>query len=126
MESGTKEATKGGGRISTTMLIMRPGELVRATSVQLERVPDFDKVRAAVMPELPGAANMEHVYVLYYNEQRDMFVDEMGLWKGLPRNEEATTIYRAAWLARNPGDDPETLSYIGGPAVLFPHRRVWR
>jgi len=58
----------------------------------------------------------------------DMFVDENGLMKQLPRNEVATTEYRRACLAGKtvvpPPSDPELLNFIVGPAVLF-ERRVW-
>ena len=53
-----------------------------------------------------------------------MFVDEDGHAKGLPRNEAATAIYRASWMARNPRDDPESLPWIAGDAAIF-GRRVW-
>jgi hypothetical protein len=53
-----------------------------------------------------------------------MFVDEDGHGRERPRNEAATTIYRANWLRQHPGVDPETLPWIAGPAVLF-DRRVW-
>lgn len=42
----------------------------------------------------------------------------------LSRNDEATTIYRAAYMAQHPDHDPEGLPYIAGTAVLF-RDRVW-
>jgi hypothetical protein len=62
---------------------------------------------------------VEHVNVLFEGKRAHMFVHEEGLLLGLPRNDPATKIYRAAWLARHPKDDPESLSYIIGPAVLY-------
>ena len=69
-------------------------------------------------------AVMEHVAVLYQDRPADMFVDEIGAIKSLPRNEAATAIYRANWLKQHPRTDPESLDAIYGPAVLF-HRIVW-
>jgi hypothetical protein len=58
----------------------------------------------------------------------DMFVDENGLLKGLPRNELATLSYRRACMMGKtvvPAPrDPEQLNFIIGPAILF-DRRVW-
>jgi hypothetical protein len=48
----------------------------------------------------------------------------MGHPKGLPRNENATVIYRRNALLRQGVKDPETLPWIAGPAVLF-ERIVW-
>ena len=53
-----------------------------------------------------------------------MFVNETGIVKKLPRNDEATRLYRANWLKRHPKDDPESLPYIAGAAVVF-EERVW-
>lgn len=62
-------------------------------------------------------------------ERHDMFVDGLSATASkpgypLPINKPATDIYRANWLAQHPGDDPEDLPAIHGPAVLF-HRIVW-
>ena len=57
-------------------------------------------------------------------EWTDMFVDEMGALRRLPRNDAATRIYRNGFLSKRPDDDPEKLPYIAGPAVVF-LRPVW-
>lgn len=90
-------------------------------------VPAWPQVRALILPVLvasrPGA-HLEHVTVLWNGKHADMFVDDESLVHGLPRNEEATAIYRAAALKRSPALDPERLSYIAGPAILFDNL-VW-
>lgn len=76
------------------------------------------------MPLLDGG-DLEHVSVLFGGRRADMFVDDRGIEKDLPRNEAATAIYRANWLSRHPGADPESIPAIYGLAVLF-DRIVWR
>jgi hypothetical protein len=61
----------------------------------------------------------EHVSVLFEGKPADMFVDENGHAKNLPRNEAATAIYRAYSLRQHPNTDPESLPFIAGTAVLF-------
>lgn len=93
--------------------------------------------RAAKMPADPSYSQLckvldplffnrrwEHVNVLFEGCRADMFVDERGRLDDLPRNEAATAIYRAGWLARYPESDPEDLHWIAGTAVLF-ERIVW-
>ncbi len=61
-------------------------------------------------------------------DYRDLFVDELGHVRHSGpkrRNEDATAIYRANWLRRAGGADPEALPSIAGDAVLF-HRIIWR
>ncbi|MEJ6847487.1 hypothetical protein V3589_14865 [Sinorhizobium fredii] len=57
----------------------------------------------------------------------DLFVNEMGQMRSLPRNELATRIYRNNVLTHDPlrFPTPEALPWIAGPAVLF-RDRVWR
>ena len=85
--------------------------------------PTYFALRDIIKPLL-NDADLEHVSVLFKGERADMFVDEIGLMKGLPRNDAATDIYRANTLARHPNTAPESLSYIAGTAILF-MRRVW-
>lgn len=85
--------------------------------------PGYDRIRILMEPILSGG-HLEHVTVLHGGRAADMFVDEEGLIKGLPRNEAATKIYRNNWLTKHPKTDPETISFIAGNAVLF-ERRVW-
>lgn len=58
---------------------------------------------------------------------RDLFVNEMGQIRRLPRNELATKMYRNNVLVHDPTRFPlpEALPWIAGPAVLF-RERVWQ
>lgn len=85
----------------------------------------YEELRPLIVEHLNGA-DPEHVYVLHNGERRDLFVDEVGHLKHLPRNEAATSIYRNAYLSRHPGTHPEALDWIAGPAVLFPDDVVWK
>jgi hypothetical protein len=116
--------------LRTRYRVIAPGERVPAVEGLVEWPrPTLDALRALVMPIL-GGAEMEHVLVLADFSgngelvARDMFVDEMGVLKGLAENPLATAIYRAAWLRHDPYCDPETLPWIAGAAVLF-EQRVW-
>ena len=93
--------------------------------VDLSDQPRYAEIRAAIRALLVlGKAYPEHVTVLHEGKRADMFVQEDGHGEGLPRNEAATAIYRAAWLQEHPSHDPETLPWIAGPAVIF-DRIVW-
>ena len=107
----------------TTLSVYRPDRDVERQQVDLPQEPSLDALKAVVRPLLDDAL-MEHVAVLYQDRPTDMFVDEIGAIKRLPRNEAATAIYRANWLKQHPRTDPESLDAIYGPAVLF-HRIVW-
>lgn len=109
--------------IETAMRVMRVGEPAQAQTVMLPHAPGYDRLREVVEPLLDGC-NMERVNVLHEGRYTDMFVDETGALKSLPRNDEATAIYRNNWLTHNPGTDPESMPAIYGTAVLF-GRRVW-
>lgn len=99
------------------------GSAMKTGGVEWPTEPGFDAINKLVQP-LIGGGHIEHVSVLHDGKRRDMFVDEEGRLKGLPRNERATAIYRTAWLSHNPGRDADDLPHIAGPAVLFT-RRVW-
>ncbi len=93
--------------------------------VDLPTEPTYAELKLLIEPLLGGdGVWMEHVAVRVGDAQSDMFVDDNGVWKELPRNDAATDIYRAATLARHPDMDPENLDFIVGPAVLF-DRPVW-
>jgi len=116
--------------ILTTYHIIKPGQTFEESAVEvreLPREPGYDLLRTIIEPHLDGK-RLEHVSVLFNRRALDMFVDETGLLDGLPRNETATAIYRAANLAGRssapPVADPEMLNFIAGTAVLF-MRRVW-
>lgn len=71
------------------------------------------------------ADDFEHVTVLWRGRRADMFVGENSTRPDVPVNNAATSIYRAATLARAPDTDPESLPRIHGVAVLF-EEIVWR
>lgn len=96
---------------------------VKTGSVEWGNEPGLDAIKRLVTP-LIGGGHIEHVAVLHDGKRRDMFVDDEGRVKGMPRNDRATAIYRTNWITRHPDCDPETLPWIAGPAVLFT-RRVW-
>lgn len=91
--------------------------------IDFPREPGYNRLAPIIQPHLDGA-DLERVYVLWNDEPLDMFVDEFGAGKPLPRNEKATEIYRNNVLTRRKDKNPEELPAIYGPAVLF-HRRVW-
>ncbi|MBS7703263.1 hypothetical protein [Chelatococcus asaccharovorans] len=109
--------------MKTVFEILRADGTCETHETDLPAEPGFEALKALIEPHLEGG-RMEHVSVLVQKCHCDMFVDEIGLLKDLPRNEAATEVYRANALAWNPEVDPEALPYIAGPAVLF-HRRVW-
>lgn len=115
--------------MKTKMLIMRPEEPNEKREVELPKYPSYPTLRDLVGPII-GCHHIEHVTVLADFEgatayrRSDMFVDEDGHAKGLPFNGNATAIYRRNALLHQGVKDPETLSWIAGPAVLF-DRIVW-
>lgn len=109
------------GQADLGIIVFRPGQKPEHRTVP--KPAGLDQIRRMVCPLLEDA-DLEHVAVLYNNAPHDMFVDEIGTLQGLPRNEEATAVYRASWLSRNPSDDPESLPAIHGPAVLT-LSKVW-
>jgi hypothetical protein len=114
--------------IETPFLILRADNTSLDSSIKWPREPWCDLIRQLIEPLLDGES-LEHVSVLYDGMRRDLFVSELGHLEltsrpPLPRNDRATTIYRAAWLSRHPDTDPEEMPWIAGTAVLF-LRRVW-
>jgi hypothetical protein len=115
--------------MKTKMLIMRPDEPNESREVDLVRYPDYGTLRDLLVPII-GCKYVEHVSVLadfkggLDFKRADMFVDEDGHARGLERNGNATAIYRRNALLHQGVTDPETLSWIAGPAVLF-DRIVW-
>ena len=85
--------------------------------------PNLHQLKEVMAPYFPNACT-EHVSVLHNGRHTDMFVDEDGFTKRLPRNEKATAIYRNNWLTKYPNTDPEMTAFIVGPAVVFSDR-VW-
>jgi hypothetical protein len=112
--------------MKTNYAIFRPGHAsAEWHEIDWPEDPGYDRIKALISPLLDGAP-LEHVTVLYEDRRADMFVDEKGHVKAEPlqRNDRATEIYRANWLKHHPKDDPETLPWIAGVAVLF-DRIVW-
>lgn len=111
----------------TKYLILRPGKPAQTVEIDMPREPDYLDLKKVVGSIIP---KFEHVSVLHdftggaNYVPTDMFVDEDGVAKDLPRNEAATTIYRRAAMRRDPLQWPESLSYIYGPALVF-SRLVW-
>lgn len=93
--------------------------------ILMEKKPIYDELRRLVEPHLGGARLMRvRVLCPMLGEWTDMFVDEMGALRRLPRNDAATRIYRNGFLSKRPDDDPEKLPYIAGKAVVF-LRPIW-
>jgi hypothetical protein len=115
--------------METRVLVMKPGEPNETRTFELPERPRYNEI-VDLVELLIGVTRAEHVTViadfsggLAFRES-DLFVDEMGHPKGLPRNENATIIYRRNALLHQGVKDPETLPWIAGPAVLF-ERIVW-
>jgi hypothetical protein len=102
----------------------KTGKLI---SVELnpDGTPVFELLRSHIMTALEPAEDYEHVNVFWQGEYRDMFVDETGALKGLPRNDKATTIYLNNMRTHDP-ENPALIDppAIYGPAVLF-DTKVW-
>lgn len=117
--------------------IYRPDGSEEQGSVDWPEDPGYALIRALLEPIVAGP--LEHVTVLDPTkvdadevdpqaDRRDMFVDEMGHVRKTgprPRNEAATRIYRANWMRAHPDQEPESLPFIAGTAVLF-ERIIWR
>ena len=110
--------------METFYTILRPNGSQERLSVDWPEEPSYEQIRDLVEPIL-GDCDMEHVSILGDNGKRqDMFVDEIGLWKHLTQNKEATRLYRQNILSRYPHLDPERLNFIVGAAVVF-DRIIW-
>lgn len=121
--------------MKTRILIMRPDEPNESREAEFATVRYEDgqvgvgyKVLNAFLEPIIGEP-IEHVTVLadfaggIDFKRADMFVNEMGHLENLPRNENATVIYRRNALMQG-FDEPEDLPWIAGPAVLF-EKIVW-
>lgn len=74
--------------MACVITIMRPSQETEMRKVDLP--VGYDQINALVRPLVGG--EIEHVAVLYNNKRQDMFVDENGQYKDLPRNEIATAM----------------------------------
>lgn len=91
---------------------------------KLPERPGYVALQQLLQPILDGALP-ERVNVWHDGKYTDMFVDEIGMLKGLDRNEAATAIYRANVLEHEDSPPaPEDMPAIYGTAVLFA-RKVW-
>ena len=101
-----------------------PGEMTtRLIDYPVPVRPEFEWFKTFLEPYFKNA-HFEHVNVLFDGRHTDMFVDEIGLLRGLPINPQATEIYRADAIARYPKINPNSLPIIVGPAVVFA-KKVW-
>jgi hypothetical protein len=119
-------------RFETQLRIFRIDDPPSVQPVVLDgNPPTWRSLNELIRPLLDGG-DPEHVRVFTYfaegepDRYLDMFVDELGGPKGLPRNDRATVIYRNNVLVHAPAEypDPEAMPMIYGTAVLFA-RRVW-
>jgi hypothetical protein len=116
--------------METKLLIMTPDQPNERRIFELPQRPGYPEIKDLVQLLIPGCEHIEHVSVLAdFNggldfRRSDMFVDEHGHAKRLPRNEAATIIYRRNALIHQGVKDPETLPWIAGIAVLF-ERIIW-
>jgi hypothetical protein len=117
--------TKATQKVETTYRVFaEEGTFIDHEILMAER-PIYDELRNVVEPHI-GGARLMHVRVLcpVLGKWTDMFIDDMGALKRLPRNDAATKIYRNGFLSKRPDDDPEKLPYVAGPAVVF-LRPLW-
>lgn len=124
-------------KIPTRLLIMRPDGSREVQTHLMSTNPGIAELNAILKPllgllELDDYIERVAVFAPFEEkplDKRDMFVDEIGQQKGLPRNEEATEHYRRATMLGRSAEpkpaDPEELPDVVGSAVLF-ERTVWR
>jgi len=114
--------------VITRYHVLETGGAKRSLFVDWPAQPSHEQFLALIGPILNNEP-IERVRLHQSGHPFDMFVSKIGHVRlrtrpPLGRNEEATKLYRAGALARNPGMDPEMLSWIAGPAVVF-DRQVW-
>lgn len=120
-----KGAAMAGGRVMRTeYTVLRADGTAEGREVDWPEAPTFKAMSALIEPILE--ADLERANVFWDGKYTDMFVDDCGKLKGLPRNEKATTIYRNNCLVHDPVSypDPEKMPCIYGTAILF-SRKVW-
>jgi hypothetical protein len=77
----------------------------------------IDDIDRAVAEYLEGGTPFRILMTLD-GRPKALYVDDLAIPKELPRNERATRLYQAKYIANNPDADPATLPYVAGPAVL--------
>lgn len=107
--------------IATQFTILRADGSEEVRTARMNATPGYMVLQMLLKPIL-GCEYAERVRVLHDGQCLDLYVDEAGVDKNLPRNEKATAIYRNNMLTQEPGADPESLAYIFGDAVLFSRR----
>jgi hypothetical protein len=114
------------GRVVSREIELPPADAQRALKPSDNQRERWALVRGIAQDVIGLGNEIEHVNVWHTGKYLDMFVDETGVLKALPRNEQATTIYRANVLAHEPETvgDIEELPFIAGDAVLF-MEKVW-
>ncbi len=108
--------------IATRYELLRHDGSRLIVSISFPYKPSLVAIRDLITPLLGG--RFERVSVLHESTRCDMFVLEDGHRRMLPRNEQATRVYRHNVLSRKPHVNPESLHWIAGPAVLF-DRVIW-
>jgi hypothetical protein len=98
-------------------------EPIRKGVAMMWEKPHFWDLRRVIEPHLCGH-RFSRLEVLHEGRLLDMFTDSSAGLVGLPRNDRATAILRNGCLTERPDLDPESLSYVAGPAVLF-DELVW-
>lgn len=101
--------------IACRVRLLVPGDISRDVMLEWDPNKTYDEQLGRFLGQ---GAYAEHVTVSIEpgerpteRNRRDMFVDENGIARGLPRNAAAETFY--------PGE-------IYGPAVIFLDQRVWK
>jgi hypothetical protein len=112
----------------TGYTIIRPDGTEEQHHCDLAEKPFYLEVKNLVEPLLGGEL-LERERVWYQGKATDMFYASLGrnttVKRGpLPRNEKATAIYLDRWPQLHPLDDPESMRYVAGNAVIF-HRPIW-
>lgn len=97
--------------------VFLPGRMEETFERDIPVEPEYDVLREICDRAFDGF--IEHVTVWYKNNYTDMFVDEEGRIKGLPRNEKATVIYHENVKVHCGVTDTSGMDYIAGGAVLF-------
>lgn len=120
-----------GGVVLTKVKLIAVDGVETIEEFELEEAPKYEKLKRIIEPHIGDWFERVAVWDNFGEGKMrglDMFVDENGHLKRLPRNEKATRIYRAAnqhgVTGQPPARDAETIPFIVGPAVLF-NRRVW-
>lgn len=103
-----------------TYHVYRPGKPVE--HAEKLWTGSFSEIKPLINELVEG--RLEHVAVLFNGKRADMFVEEHSAGN-MPVNDEATKIYHAASLSREPKADTSDWPKVYGVAVVF-DQIVWR